>query len=155
MHPQLKQRELPERYSFCFRFFVTQCFLCKLHHSLPRKCFLLLKQVQREEFSTFSTKKSKTKQKQKGHSMSCSSSSVLFVQITVWEGHDPQRYTQTWHTTEKSTCRSETEKQKERETERIQVVNTPIHVSLNIHSLGYDNTVLTMLIRGAYILVLL
>lgn len=43
------------------------------------------------------------------------------------------------------------QKNRKRETERIQVVNTPIHVSLDIHSLGYDNTVLTMLIRGAYI----
>lgn len=36
-----------------------------------------------------SQQKSETKTKQEGHSVSCCSSSVLFVQVTVWVGHDP------------------------------------------------------------------
>lgn len=45
--------------------------------------------------------------------MSCCISPVLFVQVTVWEGRDLVRYTETCHTTEKSTAGLERERDRE------------------------------------------
>lgn len=80
------------------------------YHSFKCKLFLFSRQgyvffcsnkCRGGTFHLFNRKSKRTKQKQSRHSMSRCSFSVLFVQLTAWEGHDPSNC----HTTEKSTCK--------------------------------------------------